>query len=176
MSDLKSKLDLIKSRESFLEKIKRFIPGYKGYVTRDYAREVDSILRTQLSQKLEVNKKKIANAVSNLTNMGKLFETQDINKIDKKNETAIAKFRSAARGYSGAFDVNKIKDEKLNKLYEFDSGLLENVEHINNLFIELEKNSETGINIQETVKKISTALDELIEKFDKREEILRTLE
>ncbi len=176
MSDLKSKLDSVKSKESFLEKIKRFIPGYKGYVTRDNAREIDTLLRNQLAQKLEVNKKKIANAVSNLSNIGKLFETQDIHKIDKKNETAIAKFKSAARGYSGAFDVNKIKDEKLEKLYEFDSGLLEEVENINNLFVELEKNSETGINISEIVKRISLELDELINKFEKREEILRNIE
>lgn len=176
MSDLKSKLDSVKSKESFLEKIKRFIPGYKGYVTRDNAREIDTLLRNQLAQKLEVNKKKIANAVSNLSNIEKLFETQDIHKIDKKNETAIAKFKSAARGYSGAFDVNKIKDEKLEKLYEFDSGLLEEVENINNLFVELEKNSETGINISEIVKRISLELDELINKFEKREEILRNIE
>ena len=41
MSDLQNKLGQIKSKESFLEKIKRFIPGYDGYLNRDNSRELD---------------------------------------------------------------------------------------------------------------------------------------
>ena len=174
MSDLQSNLEQIKSRESFLERIKRHIPGYDGYLNRDNSRELDTLLRNQLASGLEQNKTKIKNTVSNLSKNGKLFETSDIDKIDKKNENAIAKFRSAARGYSGAFDVVKIKEEKLNMLYEFDSSLLGFVENINVLFAELDNNSAANADVRDSINKISGALDELLKKFDERENLLRS--
>lgn len=173
MSDLQDKLGKIKSKESFLEKIKRFIPGYDGYVNRDNSRELDTILRNKLASFLEQNKTKIKNTVSNLSKGGKLFESADIDKIDKKNENVIAKFRSAARGYSGAFDVAKIKEEKLNMLYEFDSSLLADVESISTAFTELETNSASNVDTKEPIGKISVALDNILLKFDNRENLLR---
>jgi hypothetical protein len=173
--DLQSKLNQVQGNESFLEKIKRWIPGYDGYVNRDNARELDTILRNQLAVRLDTNKVKITNTVSNLSSAGKLFEVSNIDKIDKKNETAIAKFKSAARGYSGAFDIVKIKEDRLNQLYAFDEGLLSNVENICALFAELESASATGGEIKEAVAKLSASLDELILKFNERENILRAL-
>ncbi|MBM4158050.1 MAG: hypothetical protein FJ216_04620 [Ignavibacteria bacterium] len=175
MADLKSKLDIIKSKENFFEKVKRFIPGYDGYLNRDNARELDTILRNQLAKKLEQNKTRIKNAVNNLSSNNRLFEARDIDKIDKKNENAIAKLRSAARGYSGAFDIVKIKDEKLELLYEYDSLLFTDIEKIVNEFAQLEDLTIKDSGIKEQVAKISDILDRFILKFDDRENILRTL-
>lgn len=175
MSDLKSKLDFIKSKESFLEKIKRIIPGYDGYANRDNSRELDTLLRNQLAMKLEHNRIKIKNIVSNYSKNNRLFLATDIDKIEKKNDTAIAKFRSAARGYSGAFDVVKIKDEKLEQLYQFDNSLLSGVEEIGTLFDNLENISEQNLDTKDAEAKVIKALNELIVKFDEREAILRTL-
>lgn len=175
MSDLKSKLDFIKSKESFFEKIKRIIPGYDGYVNRDNSRELDTLLRNQLAMKLEHNRAKIRNTTSNYSKNNRLFLATDIDKIEKKNDTAIAKFRSAARGYSGAFDVVKIKDEKLEKLYEFDNYLLSGVDEIGVLCDNLEKISEQNLDTKEAEANLMKALTDLILKFDEREEILRVL-
>jgi len=174
MSDLQSKLDAVKSNESWLEKIKRYIPGYDGYVNRDNARELDSMLRGQLASKLEGNKTKIKNTVSNLSKSGKLFESQDIDKIDKKNENCIAQFKSASRGYSGMFDVTKIKEDKLNRVYEFDSALLSDVDNINGLFSALESNSAAGVETKEDIAKVSKSLDDLLQKFTDRENLLNS--
>ncbi|MCE1166355.1 MAG: hypothetical protein LWX07_13235 [Bacteroidetes bacterium] len=173
--DLQSKLNKVQGNESFLERMKRLIPGYDGYVNRDNSRELDTILRNQLALKLESNKTKITNSVSNLSSAGRLFETANIDKIDKKNETAIAKFKSAARGYSGAFDVVKVKEDKLTALYNFDEALLTDVESVCGLFSELEDGSKTGGNIQDAVSKIGATLDGLIQKFNDRENILSNL-
>ena len=174
MSDLQSKLNQIKSKESFFERIKRHIPGYDGYLNKDNSRELDTILRNQLATGLEQNKAKIKNATLGLNRNGRLFEAGDIEKIDKKNENAIAKLRSAARGYSGAFDVVKIQEDKLNMLYEFDSALFGFIENLTASFSELENNCSGNLDIKESVNKVSTALDELLKKFDEREALLRS--
>lgn len=173
MSDLHGKLEQIKSKENFLEKIKRWIPGYDGYVNRDNSRELDTILRNQLATRLEDNKTKIKNTVSNLSKNKKLFESQDIDKLDKKNENVIAKLKSAARGYSGAFDVVKIKEERLTQIYEYDALMIGDVEALDGLFSELENNSAADTDIKETTGKISSMLDDMLRKFDARETLLR---
>jgi len=175
MSDLQSKLEQVKSNESWLEKIKRYIPGYDGYVNRDNSRELDTILRNQLANKLEENKTKLKNITLQLTNDGKLFETANFEKLDKKNENAIAKFKSAARGYSGAFDVSKIKEDKLNMIYEFDFNLLTYVENLNKGFSDLEAKAKAKEDLKNNVGEVSDSLDELLKKFDERENLLRQL-
>jgi hypothetical protein len=173
MSDLKSKLDFIKSKESFLEKIKRIIPGYDGYANRDNSRELDTLLRNQLAMKLEHNRIKIRNTISNFSKNNRLFLATDIDKIEKKNDTAIAKFRSASRGYSGAFDVVKIMDDKLEKIYEYDASLLSGVEEIGTLFDSLESISEQNLDTKDAEAKVSKALTDLILKFDERDSLLK---
>jgi hypothetical protein len=175
MADLNSKLEQVKSKESFLERIKRFIPGYDGYVNRDNSRELDIQLRNTLAKELESNKTKLKNAVLNLSKHGKLFETDGIDRIEKRLEASAAKFRSAARGYSGAFDVAKVKEDKLNQLYEFDSGLLDKVNEIGGASSEVETNSNTNTDVKPALVKLGVQLDELLKKFDERENILRNL-
>lgn len=165
----------IKDSESFLERIKRFIPGYNGYVDKDNARELDTILRNAIVAKLERNKQKIINTVSNMSRNKKLFEYTNMDKIEKKNETVIAKFKTVARGYSGAFDIIKIKDDKLSKLYEFDESLLINVDRLELMFNKLVLLSSTNNDIKVVIADISDSLEALINKFDERNNILKEL-
>ena len=173
MSDLQSKLDQVKANETWLEKIKRYIPGYDGYVNKDNSRELDTILRTKLANRLEENKTKLKNTVLALSREGKLLETGDLEKLEKKNENSIAKLKSAARGYSGLFDVSKINEMKLNQLYEFDYNLLSYVENLNKGFADLETKANAKEDLKTYIQQMSQSLDDLLKKFDERESILR---
>lgn len=175
MADLNSKLEQVKSKESFLERIKRYIPGYDGYVNRDNSREIDLQLRNTLAKELDSNKTKLKNAVLNLSKRGKLFETDGIDRLEKKLEASSAKFRTAGRGYSGAFDVTKIKEDKLNQVYQFDSGMLERVTEIGATCSEIEANSAANTDVASAIEKLGAQLDDLLKQFDARENILRNL-
>jgi len=175
MADINSQLDQVKSKENFLEKLARFIPGYDGYVNKENSRELDTMLRSTLASKLDTNHMKLKNSILNLSQKGKLFETEGLDKLDKKLQTTVNKFRSAARGYSGAFDVIKVKEDKLNQLYQFDANLVNNVENITNACTELENESGSGADIKPAIDKVSSHLDVLIKQFDDREAILNTV-
>ncbi len=172
MADLNSQLNQVHSNESFLEKMARIIPGYNGYVNRDNARELDTQLRSTLAVSLDANHIKLKNTILNLSQRGKLLESDGIDKLDKKLQTATAKFRAASRGYSGAFDVVKIKEDKLNQVYQFDSNMLDAVTEITNGCAEMENNSKGGVDIKPSMEKIGDSLDKLISQFDARENIL----
>lgn len=175
MADLNSALQNVKSKENFLEKIKRWIPGYDGYVNRDNSRELDTLLRNKLAVELDSNHMKLKNTILTLAQRGKLFESDGIDKLDKRLQTAVNKFRSAARGYSGAFDVVKVKDDKLNMIYEFDANMFDEVEKISNSCTEMENNVKNNIDIKPNIDNIGTMLDMLVKQFDERENILNTV-
>lgn len=175
MSDLNTQLNAVKSKENFLEKITRFIPGYDGYVNRDNSRELDTILRNALATNLDANQVKLKNTVTALSQNGKLFESDSIDKLDKKLQQCVAKFKAATRGYSGAFDVVKVKEDKLNQLYQYDASLLMDVESITAACSEMEANAKSKVDIKPAAEKVSALLDELLKKFDAREQILNTV-
>lgn len=175
MSNLGSQLGAVKSKENFLEKITRIIPGYDGYVNRDNSRELDSMLRNALAVNLDTNHMKLKNTILNLSQRGKLFESDGIDKLDKKLQQCVAKFKAASRGYSGAFDVVKVKEDKLNQLYEFDAGMLGDVDAITAACTEMENGAKSNTDIKPAMEKVSAILDEMVKKFDAREQILNTV-
>ncbi len=175
MADLNSQLSAVKSKENFLEKITRIIPGYDGYVNRDNSRELDTILRNTLATRLDANHIKLKNVTLNLSQRGKLFESDGIDKLDKKLQLCVAKFKSAARGYSGAFDVVKVKEDKLNQLYQFDASLLNNVDVISAACSDMDNNSKANVDIKADMDKAGALMDELIKQFEERENILNTV-
>jgi hypothetical protein len=175
MSNLGSQLDAVKSKENFLEKITRIIPGYDGYVNRDNSRELDTILRNTLATRLDANHIKLKNVTLNLSQRGKLFESDGIDKLDKKLQLCVAKFKSAARGYSGAFDVVKVKEDKLNQLYQFDANLLNNVDVITAACTDMDNNSKANVDIKADMDKAGSLMDELVKQFEERENILNTV-
>lgn len=175
MEDLNQKLQQVKSNESFLEKIKRIIPGYDGYVNRDNSRELDTILRKTLADSLDNNKTVLKNSVLNLSKTGKLFQTEGIDRLQNKLQEVIGKLRTAARGYSGAFDVVKIKDDKLNQIYQFDASLIDVINTLNTACNEIEMNSASNTDVTTPIQKVNELLDNFIKHFDDRESILRNL-
>ena len=95
-------------------------------------------------------------------------------KKNKKNENPIAQFKSAARGYSGLFDVSKINESKLSQLYEFDYNMFSYVENLNNSFTDLESKVKAKEDIKMYITQLSQILDDLLKQFDERENILRS--
>jgi hypothetical protein len=175
MADLNSQLDQVGSKENFLEKIARIIPGYNGYVNKDNSRELDTLVRNTLAANLDTNHVRLKNTVLNLSQRGKLFESDGIDKLANKLQQCVNKFRSAARGYSGMFDTIKVGQDKLNQIYQFDAGLLSNVDSITAACTEMENNSKANVDIKANTEKVSLLLDELVKQFESREAILNTV-
>jgi len=133
--------DLAERFRQTVEFVAKHVPGYAGYLKREERRESDKLLRRHLEGLLRALKGKIDKIAVKLTDAGSLGLLKPINRATKMFEKIADRVRFADYGYSGFFDLEKVGESKLEKMYDFDKGL------------------ETGIeDIAKTVKKVGDAL------------------
>ena len=171
MTDIRRRVE---EDRGILKKIELFIPGFKGYRKREDLRAADSLLRQQLAMRMGEINRKFDNCRDELTKaleIGLMSEIGDITKLSRQVEN---KIRHAEQGYS--VDV-RFGEEELNRMYEWDLSLLQNIESMGKMADEL-NNAITGSDgtAGQKMKDIRKALNEFNSIFEKRISIISGLE
>jgi hypothetical protein len=122
--------DLADKFRDFIDSVAKRIPGYAGYLKREERRESDKLLRNHLEASLRAHKEKLDRIAVKITDAGSLGLLKPINTATKMMEKAVDKVRFADQGYSGFFDLERIGEPELEKLYNFDVGLQQGVDEI----------------------------------------------
>ena len=166
--------DIGKGLQNIMEKIAYHIPGYAGYQKRERRRETDHLYRMHLVDKLREIKRsfdEISNAITDKRNLDLL---KPVDRIYKKLEKVTDKVRFADHGYKPFFDVVSIDFEELEKLYNFDLSLNEDIIALKEKVNMLSKavDSDTLIPLLEGFMK---AIDEFDEKMASRDEVITTV-
>lgn len=161
---------------NFLEKAIRIIPGYKGYKRKEERRDNDALFRGMLAQRLEGLNAVATSGLANLKGPGALTAAGGFDRLTKKLELAADKVRFAARGYRGWFDMHKVQEEQLDRLYEFDCALADDVERLEEDFLSIGNAVESGSGIREAVDVAISGLDAFIQKMDGRSALMIDLE
>jgi hypothetical protein len=73
------------------------------------------------------------------------------------------------------FDVVKIKEDKLNMLYQFDSALIDFVNEILKNLAQMDNESAANTDIKSTQQTADSLLQNMLLKFDERESLLKNL-
>lgn len=160
-------------RRKFHDWCVEHIPGYGGYTERETRREADKMLRVYIADKMAGYRREIVKIVDKLTSTGRLEEVFPVDRVIAKSEKTEDRIRFADYGFSGFFDPVRVDTDRLDKIYDFDAKMLQEV-----------------LNLDESVKKASgavsgdkealtQALEALSDKitgldgeFNQREEIL----
>lgn len=161
-------LDKARAGQNFLERIASAIPGFKGYRERELRRDADRIEREHLSNQLEECKKTLNTLASDATRSGSLDVINDIEAARKRLDKLIAQIRYADRGYAGFFDAIKIDESVLERVYQFDVGLLADVDKIRGAAFGAGGERDKG----SAVAAFLAALDALDARLREREQIL----
>lgn len=115
---------MTKSESHWTEKLADALPGLAGYREREARRDTDKRLREYLARRLDECARHVENAreahfaskgLSGLDAYGRLLAAL--------RETADA-LRFASYGRGGFFDRAAVREEELDRLYEFDVALL----------------------------------------------------
>lgn len=122
--------DLAAKFRNFVESVSKRIPGYAGYLEREERRESDKLLRTHLESSLRAAKDRIDKIAVKFTDAGSIGLLKPINRATKMIEKIADRIRFADYGYSGFFDLERIGENELEKIYNFDVGLQTGIEEI----------------------------------------------
>jgi hypothetical protein len=157
-------LDKARAGQNFLEQIANAIPGFKGYRDKELRRDADKLEREHLASQLEQCKKTLDQASRDITRSGSLDAMNDVETARKKLDKAVARIRYADRGYAGFFDAIKVDEQALERVYQFDLGLLSDVQAVRGA-------AQLG-DAKAAVAGMNASLDALDTRLADREQIL----
>jgi hypothetical protein len=118
-------VERVKGERGLIEKITSYIPGYHGYKEKELRRETDKLVREYSVQQLKETKITLSEAVREVSDSGNIDAFQYANRAIAVLDRITNKVEHADYGYSGFFDAVKVKEDKLDKLIEFDYVLLD---------------------------------------------------
>ncbi|QDU96462.1 hypothetical protein [Lignipirellula cremea] len=154
---------------NFLEKMAAYIPGFHGYMQREYRRESDQMLRTFMADRLQRSKTGIDGYMQTLIGRGQLDGLDQVERIRTKLDTLIAGLRGAMRGYSAAFEYVKVHESTLEQVYEHDLRLVRDVEDLATRIEELPASDAPPAGV---AAEFTRAVDEVQQLFDERGRLL----
>ena len=157
-------LDKARAGQNFLEQLANAIPGFKGYRDKELRRDADRLEREHLASQLEQCKKTLDQVSRDITRSGSLDAMNDVETARKKLDKAVARIRYADRGYAGFFDAIKVDEQALERVYQFDLGLLSDVQAVRGA-------AQLG-DAKAAVAGMNASLDALDTRLADREQIL----
>ena len=154
--------------ESFL----RSIPGFRGYLEKDYRQESDHLLRQWMADRLQRSKRSLDGAMTALVAAGRIDQLTAWERVKDRMDALILRFRSAVRGYSAFFDFVRVDVDLLDRVYEHDQMLVQSVDKLAGAI----EQTAGGPDVSETtVHQWLEQIEDLDRAFTQRGEMLNGL-
>ena len=141
MDDLR---DHIRSEEGGLEHLMRKIPGFAGYKDREQRRQADQIQRTFIADALSRERDRLTDVGKVLMAHGGLALLTDIDRVSGLFDKVADRVRHATHGYSGFFDAVRIVEADLDRVYEYDLSMLQELSAVSEAITALGAAAEAG--------------------------------
>ncbi|MCA9174048.1 MAG: hypothetical protein KDB14_06125 [Planctomycetales bacterium] len=153
-----------------MESILRWIPGFRGYLEKEYRREADYLLRTTMADQLQAAKPSLDEYARGLLNSGHLDALPEIDRIRVNLDKLIGLIRAQVRGYSGFFDYVRVDAGLLDRVYEHDLRMVEQCEALASSIRQLEVKGDTPASV---VSDLLRRISEFEQAFKVRGEMLQ---
>ena len=124
MPDIRTRVE---EDRGILKKIQSYIPGFRGYRFREDLRDADRMLRAQLADKLSKQRRGLEECRSTLVQGGGFKELDTVGGLINQFKKIEGQVTHAEMGYSGIAADVQIKEDELNKLYEYDVAMLDHI-------------------------------------------------
>jgi hypothetical protein len=160
---------------NWLESILHKIPGFRGYLDKENRRESDALQRQWLADRLQRSKRALDDHTRTLADSGQLALLPRYDRLRGRIDKLIGRIKGGMQGYSGVFDLVRVDEALLDRVYEYDVILIERVE---NVAATVEKLPRTTAESEAAalVGSLSGEIDELERAWDRREDLLKGLE
>lgn len=168
MSDL---FDQVTEDQDPFKKLGSKIPGFKGYIERQNRRAADKMLRELIASRYRDIWTRVGELQQEAIDQGEITLLDDFEKAATKLQTFIDKVGNAAYGYSSFFEANKINEDELKAIYEFDLALLDMEDEFSHAVDNVETSFATD-GLKAAVGHLVSLSRELVSTFGKRDEVL----
>lgn len=169
MSDLYRR---VSEARSGLEKLIGRIPGYKGYKEKEMRRESDKLLRETIAVHMGQQRQRMDDLQKKLIAAGRFEYLDEMENAATKLQTFIDRVSKAAYGYAGLFDAIRVREEELDRLYDFDNQLLSYVERLSAALDSVETSIPGGEGLAEALRQVVDICAEANRTFDEREQVI----
>jgi len=156
---------------NLVESILRHIPGFKGYLEKEYRRDSDHLARVHLGDQLRKCKSKLDHYQRALVEAARLDELPKCERLRTRIDTLESRIRGAVRGYSGFFDFVRVNEAVLDEVYDHDIALLNDVSGLLDAADQLSATNVGKVTVDDLLEKI----EDLHAKFDGRSALLEGL-
>jgi len=153
-----------------LEQLARHIPGFKGYLEKSYRRESDALTRTMLADRLDQAKRSLDGFGRKLVDAKRLGELSHCDRLRAGLDRVMSRIRGAMQGYSGVFDLVKIDEGVLDRVYAHDLGLIDEVDAVGSAIQQLDAKNDA---LRDAIDGVVQKVDSLDHAWNKRIEILQ---
>ncbi len=116
-----------KAQRNVLEKLGSLIPGFRGFQDRELRRDVDKLQREHIAGEIGRVKAQLRDKARAYTDGGQIALLGPFDRLDRRLDGLGQSVRFADYGASGLFDAVKIGEAELQRLYELDLSLLEDL-------------------------------------------------
>jgi hypothetical protein len=174
MSENKDVYAQAKSNMRLSERIAAALPGFRGYKEKELRRESDKLIRNHIYMKLTKAKDDLRSIFQKVTDRRYLDILPDMDRLIAKMDRITQKINHASYGYSGFFDVVKVKEENLDRMIAFDNQLIDDVNVLVAAVDAFKAQLSSGdyANLKDKVQTVTDKVEALENAFDKRQEVI----
>lgn len=162
-----------KSEMSGLERFISKVPGIKGYREKELRRETDKQIRDTLARRLEARRRKITALQSELLSGGGLLWLDDLERVVGRLQLLIDRVKTASYGYAPFFALERVKEDDLDRLVEFDQKLFDELARLDEAISALEQAVTTNEKLKEAIQAVGDLTAALNETFNRRHEVIQ---
>lgn len=119
-----------RAQRNVLERLGSKIPGFRGFQDRELRRDVDKLQREHISQRLTAIKGQVRDKIGRYADAGRIGSLQPFDRLEKRLDGLSQAVRFSDYGATGMFDAVKIGEPQLERLYEFDLSVLEDLDRL----------------------------------------------
>lgn len=165
MPDLRERVE---EERGLLKRIQLHVPGFAGYRRREDLRTADNMLRIQMANSLKAAREEAEEVREAMAEDGQLADLDRVGRLINRFRTLEGRVRHAEGGYSGISPAIRVEEPKINRLYEYDASLLDDVSALGKETAALKAPEGDGEQVPKRVKKIGALLDTFEDTFERR--------
>lgn len=171
MSDMDDAIfNKVSSDEDPFKRILHKIPGFKGYLDRQNRRDADKLLRETVASRFEEMWQRVSRLQTEFIKSGEIASVDDLESAAIKLRTFADRVHRATYGYSSLFEAVKINEAELNRLYDYDAGLLNLVDEVSRAIDNVEASVGTD-GLPAAIRHLTNQAQQAIDIYNRREEV-----